>query len=375
MFLPIKSTQSLLIAFSLMLSFQLMAQDTTCSLSPPTDVTTSGTVNNYSISWTPVNGAQAYEVVVIDMVSGDLQFSELTHAPMISIVDVSFTADSYIGIASMCDHGELGSYGYFPYESNYTINVQDIVMQMEGEPGSRTLECDAEKVQVQSISFTGGISTNVNIAPPFNASSTHPVKGSIIEVSLYNTSTNNIYAQATMLGLSNNTVHNAADQINVTSTGTIYKFVSPAGQNFFDYSSPAGGQFDYFVNTVVPNGATYQLLVEQRNCFNVNKIRKRNDNSGLKSTTTSDTPAGQWKQQEADDLDFYLYPNPAVEQIQFTHSLENVVVRNNFGQVVHQADFIQTSQTLRINNWSDGVYYLDAATANGDRKVIRFIKS
>lgn len=375
MYLSIQPTPTLIVALFLALTFQLAAQDHSCTLSPPAEVMIFESNNNYSISWEPNDAAIAYEVVVIDTQLDEVLYQEVTQTPAVEIDNVQFSEHSSVGIAAICQNQENGGLGYFVIETNSTIIVQDIVMQMQGEENPRTLECDMEKNVIQSTAFSGGISSGFSIIPPFNTMGAYQVEGAIIDVTLYNQTVGSTFAKATMLGLSNNTVINAASQTNVTSTGTVYEFLSPASQNFFDFSTPVTGEFEFFVNTVVPSGSTYQLVVEQRNCFNVNKIHRRNKTAPLMAAPGDQYSVRNTSQKATTSTALRLYPNPSTHYIQFSRSAEQITIRNHYGQVVYQASQLPAQALISTTNLSSGVYYFEATTVTGETEVIRFVKS
>lgn len=374
MYLSIQPTPYLFAAFFLLFAIQLSAQDHNCTLSPPDEVTILvSNSSDYAFSWLPNDAAVAYEVVVFDAVLGEVLHQELTQAPNAEIAVTQFSEDTYIGIAAICPNQETGTFGYFLYEANSTIIVQDIVMQMQGENGPRTLECDVEKSVVQSTSFSGGITSSFFINPPFNTMGTYQVEGAIIDITLYNQSSGATFAKATMLGLSNSTAINAANQTNVTSTGAVYEFISPASQNFFDLASPVAGEFEFFVNTVVPSGGTYQLVVEQRNCYNVNKIRQKNQ-APLVSNEGEHPLARSVNKKRAAAPTLELYPNPTSDYIQFSRDAERIIIRNLNGQTVYMDAQVSAQQLIPVSSLTNGIYYFEVTTTRGDTEVIRFVK-
>ncbi|WP_367389355.1 T9SS type A sorting domain-containing protein [Lewinella sp. LCG006] len=374
MYLSIQPTPYLFAAFFFLFAIQLSAQDHNCTLSPPDEVTILvSNSSDYAFSWATNDAAVAYEVVVFDAMLGEVLHQEITQAPIADIAVAQFSENTYIGIAAICPNQITGIFGYFLYGAYSTIIVQDIVMQMQGENGPRTLECDVEKTVVQSTSFSGGITNSFYLNPPFNTVGSYQIEGAIIDVILYDQSSGGTFAQATMLGLSNGTVLNAAYQTNVTSIGAVYEFIAPASQNFFDFASPVAGEFEFFVNTVVPSGETYQLVVEQRNCYNVNKIRQKNQ-APLVSNEGEHTLAQSVNKKRAAAPTLELYPNPTSDYIQFSRDAERIIIRNLNGQTVYMADQVFAQQLIPVSSLTNGIYHFEATTAGGVTEVIRFVK-
>ncbi|MEL6658546.1 MAG: T9SS type A sorting domain-containing protein [Bacteroidota bacterium] len=366
---PFQSTRIFFCLFFCFLSIgAIYAQEATCSLSPPDEVFVTEQDAAYELEWENQEEAISYRVVVVDTESSDILFSETVEQARVDIVGLSFTTATYVGIASVCENGDEGNYGYFGPESNSTIIVQDIVMQMQGEDGPRTLECETETEQLIAASVSGFVHTNFNVTPPVNGAGSHQIQGALVDIMLVEQGTGNVFAQATMLTHANNTLTNSNNWINVTNAGSNYDFISP-NQHFFSYSNSNQGQFDFWISAALPGDQAYQLMVEQRDCPNVNKIVQTRSRGGNDLRSGGQ---GEWKPSSfimkrvelADELT--IYPNPTTNQVILTIPTQEVNVFDSQGQLVFQAVNSSPQQTIYVSEWPAGTYFVQAITAAGE---------
>jgi hypothetical protein len=70
-----------------------------------------------------------------------------------------------------------------------------------------------------------------------------------------------------------------------------------------------------------------------------------------------------------------FFPNPAKEVIYINnaHSIRSLRVYNNLGGLVYSAQKVE--DTIQIQEWQDGLYFIDVEMLNGDKKIIKLIKN
>lgn len=360
---------------SSLISFSLTAQDTDCNLLPPATVYVEESDTEYVLDWAINDEASGYRVVVLDVAAGAVTMEEETEATSYIVEKAIVPEDGLIGIAPICWDNTPGEYGYFGPEGGNTIRVQDIVMQMQGESDPRTLECEEEVEEVLSMTFTGNLNTVFSITPPVNVPANYQVQGALIEITLTEVNSGNVFAQSSLVGLSNNTILNAANQPNLSWTNNNYQFVNPANQHFFSYSTPNSGTFDFLVNTSLPSETTYQLLVEQRNCPNVNKIK--NGGSGESNFQVARPGASQQTSigSQNGKNTVRLYPNPSTDYVHLNGAAEQIEVFNVKGQQVYRTTGAALpQQTITVSTWPAGLYVVKTTDADGQIAVLRFQK-
>ena len=379
MYFPIKSTQAfwcfLLVIFG---PISLTAQEQSCSVSPPQTVEVTEMDYGYTLDWSPEEEASSYRVIVLDTESSEQIFDESVQEAQVEIYGLTLTEHTFVGIASVCENGEEGSYGYFGIESNSTIIVQDIVMQMQGETIPRTLECEVETEQLIASAVSGQLRTNFTVTPPSNGVANFQIQGAIVDISLVEQSTGNLFAQATMLSHSNNTLLNTTTPVNVTNSGNSYDFINPAHQHFFSYTNPVQGQFNFAIDAGLPGDGAYYLLVEQRNCLNVNKITRTSAQvtHGLRSSGSS-TPQSTGNfvmERVAESSVLRVYPNPTTDQIMFDVLTQEINVFDSYGRRVLQTVNPTPQQTIQVSHWPAGTYFVHAISAEGEVLVSQFQK-
>ncbi|MEL7250728.1 MAG: T9SS type A sorting domain-containing protein [Bacteroidota bacterium] len=370
MYFPFQSARAFLYLVFCFFSIGFIhAQEASCVLSPPGEVFVSEQDAAYELEWEDQEAATSYRVIVVDTESSDILFSETVEQASVNIVGLSFTAATYVGIASVCENGDEGNYGYFGPEFNSTIIVQDIVMQMQGEDDPRTLECETETEQLIAASVSGFVHTNFNVIPPVNGASGHQIQGALVDIKLVEQGTGNVFARSTMLTHANNTLTNSNTGINVTNTGSNYDFINPSSQHFFSYSNPNQGQFDFWISAALPGDQAYQLMVEQRNCPNVNKIVQTRSRGGHGLRSGGE---GAWKPSSfimkrvelTDELT--IYPNPTTNQVILTIPTQEVNVFDSQGQLLFQAVNTSPQQTIYVSDWPAGTYFVQAITTEGE---------
>lgn len=356
----------------------LFAQDDApCELPPPEEVFVIEESEHYiDLYWTEVPGATAYDVAVIDSESGNVVFHEVTPIPAITITDI-YLPSTTIGIASVCPNGQNGNHGYV--ESTTTIIVQDIVMQLDGERAPRTMKCDAEKVVVDQTLFSGSLNKSVTVTPPFNPSSTHPINGAIVEVTLKDLSANQNTAVATMVLKSNSQVLNAAVQENVVNHGLSYEFIQPATHPYFDLVPNNTGEFDFILNTIPPTGTSYLLTMEQRNCINTRVVRQTRMHARQAHPSQSQAPMLATREGAADPLtgetEGLVFPNPAHDMIYVKSTPgASIHIRNSQGQLLYHNNQGDGLLTISIDNWPAGMYLLETLDAAGQSQRQQFLK-
>ena len=180
-----------------------------------------------------------------------------------------------------------------------------------------------------------------------------------------------------MLSHSNNTLLNKTSPINITNSGSNYDFINPANQHFFSYTNPVQGQFDFLISSVLPGDGSYHLLVEQRNCPNVNKIPQNRALGGLnlRSGGNEDTrPAAFVMNRLTETPVMRVYPNPSTDQIILDVAAQEINIFDGQGRSILQTVNPMPQQTVQVSHWPAGTYFVSAVTTEGEVLVTQFQK-
>jgi hypothetical protein len=117
------------------------------------------------------------------------------------------------------------------------------------------------------------------------------------------------------------------------------------------------------------------LLVSNVITFNNNQRFRCIINGSCLTDTTEEAKLSVWGV-GIDDVrlaDFELYPNPSNSSatINYSRAAYNISIYNSVGQMVLSQNNLINEQTLDVNQWSKGVYYITLKTENSDEILVK----
>ncbi|MEN9345555.1 MAG: hypothetical protein RLZZ60_1024 [Bacteroidota bacterium] len=144
----------------------------------------------------------------------------------------------------------------------------------------------------------------------------------------------------------------------------------------FQWQINGGSGWNNLTNVGQYSGANNDtLLVSNVITFNNNQRFRCIINGSCLTDTTEEAKLSVWGV-GIDDVrlaDFELYPNPSNSSvtINYSRAAYNISICNSVGQMVLSQNNLINEQTLDVNQWSKGVYYITLKTENSDEILVK----
>jgi len=335
-----------------------------CHLLPPEELTITDLGPDYfHVTWSAVNGATAYQVIVFDINTNAIFYNEIVYLTETTATNVSFDGDVYISIASVCSNGELGELGGAPIHFvGGPIGVGDIVMQMEGEPNTRVLECED---LVQSL---GKINASNNpISLDFGT-----YQSIIISLDYQKGSNTLLDNEKIVFNASGNPAGLVAFS-ELEKIGNNLMYIKQNNALLFNYTRNNGQLSLTFDPSIYNQGIISGTL---KNCPIGRKLQVKELESGGVGKAS---PGDDFSETQASIITpnarhLLVFPNPAQSNITVLKSAEAVLfIKDINGRIMHYSDRIEDQASVSIVDWPSGIYIVDSIE-DGQHSTFKLFK-
>lgn len=378
--------KTLCISLFLTILVPLKAQESSgeepCNLPPPASLTLNLMGPDVlDVIWTAVPGANGYDVLLVDLSTNQILYSNTHYSTSTTITGITITTDMIVAVAGLCDDGEPGGYIIDGPES---IHVEELVLQ-RGLPGgttsTSTYTCLRDRWNNYVVNYA--VNNHTVIVPVYhNQAGTRQQVKTFVEISgdpgIQDNNGNSAYSLVELYHIPNslNLVASFPIQFGANNPTVVNQITTRTSSNSyrvdFDYSyfyDVTLGLFTGSTQATFSFNSNHEVIeISGRNCF---EGTLNGGTSGLVRDNSSPVEGDISSELQKRENNFQFHPNPAGDQLFLSGQAgTQIQIMDISGRQQVSTALDSTQQVLDISTLPSGSYiirYSDGRQSRSER--------